>query len=116
MDTIVISELEVYYRVGVTEEERVKPQRLLLSVEMEADLGPAAASDDLAQTIDYAAVAQRLVRFGQGRQWALIEKLAAEVAALILEEFRPETVRVEVRKFIVPGTRHVAVSVSRCRG
>ena len=43
MDRIIISELEVFYRVGVTEQERSQPQRLLLTVEMALDFAAAAA-------------------------------------------------------------------------
>ena len=47
--------------------ERVKPQRLLLTVEMDFDFSAAAKSDDIADTIDYFAVSQRLLKFGEGR-------------------------------------------------
>ena len=64
IDTITIADLEVFYQVGVTEEERAQPQRLLVTVEMSGDFGAAAARDNLADTIDYFAVTQRLLRFG----------------------------------------------------
>ena len=113
MDQIVISDLEVFVHVGVTEAERAKPQRLLLTVEMSHDFKTAAASDDLADTINYDAVARRLVRFGEGRSWKLIEKLAADIATLLLGEFSPKTVSVEVKKFIIPAARYVAVRLTR---
>ncbi len=62
---ISIVDLEVFYRVGVPEEERAKPQRLLLTVEMEFDFSKAPKSDGIADTIDYFAVAQRLLKFGE---------------------------------------------------
>ena len=112
-DTIIISDLEVSYQVGVTKEERSKPQRLLLTLELSADFNAAVARDDLAQTINYHAVSQRLLRFGEGRQWRLIETLAADIAAMVLKEFRPKTVSVEVKKFVIPQARHVAVRLTR---
>jgi len=115
MDTITICEQEVHYRVGVTEEERAKPQRLLVTLEMGVDFRAAAHSDNLAETIDYASVAQRLGQFGEDRHWELIETLAVDIATMILEEYRPEQVRVEVKKFILPEVRHVAVSLTRSR-
>lgn len=114
-DVIAVSELEVHFRVGVPDEERRHPQRLLLSVEMETDFTAAAASDDLARTVNYYEVVQRLRGLGHGREWKLIETLAVEVASLILQEFGVARVRVEVRKFILPGTRHVSVRVERTR-
>jgi dihydroneopterin aldolase len=113
MDKITIADLEVFYHVGVTAAERAQPQRLLLTLELAHDFTPAQASDNLADTIDYAAIVERLSHFGEGCHWELIETLAADIAGMILEEFSPESVSVEVKKFILPQTRYVAVSLSR---
>ena len=113
MDKIRITDLEVFYQVGVTEEERAKPQRLLLSLEMEHDFAPAISRDNLGETIDYFAVAQRLLRFGENCHWQLIETLAADIATMILEEFKPASVSVEVKKFPVAQAAHVSVQVKR---
>jgi dihydroneopterin aldolase len=58
-------------------------------------------------------VSQRLLKFGEGQSWKLIEKLAADIADLVLSEFKPQSVKVEVRKFAIPKARHVAVSLTR---
>ena len=113
MDSIIISELEVTYRVGVPEAERRYPQRLLLSVEMHDDFSEAARSDDLNKTVDYFQVSQRLLSFGDGKEWKLIEKLADDLARMVLAEFGPLSVAVEVKKFVVPQAQHVAVRVER---
>lgn len=113
MDTITIQDLEVYYCVGVPDEERAAPQKLLLTVEMTHDFRGAAAEDELAGTIDYHAVSQRLLRFGDGVHWKLIETLAVDLAQVLLEEFRPRSVTVEVKKFVIPQARHVSVRVTR---
>ncbi|HXI71107.1 MAG TPA: dihydroneopterin aldolase [Verrucomicrobiae bacterium] len=112
---ISIVDLEVFYRVGVPDAERAQPQRLLLTVEMESDFSAAAKSDGIADTIDYYAVTQRLLKFGEGREWKLIEKLAADIADTILVEFKPLSVSVEVKKFIIPEAWYVAVSLKRER-
>jgi dihydroneopterin aldolase len=114
MDHILISDLEVFCRIGVTPAERARPQRLLLTVAMAHDLGPAAAADDLKLTVDYDAVAQRLLRLGEGREWRLIETLAADIAQVVLAEFGVKSVTVEVKKFVIPQARHVAVRLRRC--
>jgi 7,8-dihydroneopterin aldolase/epimerase/oxygenase len=113
MDTITISDLTVSYHVGVTDDERAKPQRLLLTVEIGSDFTRAAQTDDLRQTIDYYAVCQRLLGFGEGRNWKLIETLAVEVATMVRSEFGAATVTVEVKKFIIPETDYVSVRVVR---
>lgn len=113
MDTILIEDLEVFYRVGVPDEERAEAQRLLVSVRMELDFARAAAGDDLSATIDYFAVCQRLLGLGEGRNWRLIETLAVEIADSILADFKPTSVGVEIKKFIIPEARFVAVRVRR---
>ncbi|MGP8200990.1 MAG: dihydroneopterin aldolase [Limisphaerales bacterium] len=113
MDQIILKELEVFIRVGVPEAERAKPQRLLLTVELDHDFVAAAAHDRLQETIDYQAVATRLANFGRRRSWKLIETLAVEMAEMVLREFMPKRVSIEIRKFILPKTRHVAVRVTR---
>lgn len=112
---ITIADLEVFYQVGVTEEERSKPQRLLVTIEMDHDFATAAARDNLADTIDYAAVADRLVHFGNGCHWELIETLASEIATMVLDEFGVREVTVEVKKFIIPQARHVSVRLARVK-
>ena len=113
MDQIVIQDLEVFYRVGVPDQERAKPQRLLLTVELEHDFTLAAAADDLEKTIDYYHLSRRLLAFGEGREWKLIETLAVALADMILREFRPGRVAVEVKKFVLPEARWVCVRVRR---
>lgn len=110
---ISIVDLEVFYCVGVPDEERARPQRLLLTVEMEFDFSAAAKSDSIADTIDYFAVSQRLLKFGEGKNWKLIEKLAADICEMILAEFRPQSVSAEVKKFVIPQARYVSVAVAR---
>jgi FolB domain-containing protein len=106
MDRIAIHDLTVFYQVGVPDEERAQPQRLALTVEMDHDFSRVA--DALDKTIDYQAVSQRLLDFGGGRSWKL-----AELAEMILREFKPSRVTVEVKKFIIPQAGHVSVRVSR---
>ena len=115
MAKICINDLEVAYRVGVPDEERAKPQRLLLTIEMEAPFGKAAKSDAIADTIDYFAVTQRLLKFGDGKSWRLIEKLASDIAEMVLSEFQPKKVSVEVKKFIIPQAQYVSVSLRKKR-
>jgi dihydroneopterin aldolase len=115
MSRISIIDLEVFYRVGVPDVERAQPQRLLLTVEMESDFSKAAKTDSIADTIDYFAVSQLLLKFGEGKSWKLIEKLATDIADTILSEFKPQSVTVEVKKFVIPRARHISVVVTRNR-
>jgi 7,8-dihydroneopterin aldolase/epimerase/oxygenase len=113
MDLIHIHDLEVFYRVGVPDAERVAPQRLLLDIHLHLDFRAATATDDLTKTINYFEVTQRLLKFGDKREWRLIEKLAEDIAQVILSEFKPARVRVEVKKFIIPEAKYISVAIER---
>jgi len=115
MSFITIVDLEVFYRVGISDEERAKPQRLLLTLDIKSDFSSAALSGRIGRTIDYYEVAQRLLKLGETRSWKLIESVATDVADRILSEFHPESVTVEVKKFSIPEARYVSVSLTKQR-
>jgi dihydroneopterin aldolase len=115
MSKITIVDLEVHYCVGVTDEERAQPQRLLLTLDMSLDFSSAAVSDRIERTINYQTVAERMLKFGEGRSWKLLEKLVTNIAEDILTEFKPQAVLVEVKKFSIPQARFVSVSMGQTR-
>jgi dihydroneopterin aldolase len=116
MSRISIVDLEVHYCVGLTDEERGKPQRLLLTIDMSFDFSSAAISDRIEKTINYQQVTDDLLKFGDGRNWKLVEKLVTNIADLILTKYKPQSVFVEAKKFVIPQARYVAVSLTRARG
>lgn len=109
MSKIKIVDLEVFYCVGVSDDERAKPQRLLVTVDIGFDFSVAAVSDRITKTIDYFEVTQKLLNFGELRSWKLLEKLAANIADYVLAEFKPQQVTVEVKKFAIPQAQYVSV-------
>ena len=115
MSKITIVDLEVFFCVGVSDEERAKPQRLLLSVDMDLDFSSAAVSDRITKSIDYNAVAQLQLKYGEGRSWKLIEKIANDIADRVLADFQPQGVTVEVKKFPFPQARYVSVRLNKGR-
>ena len=112
MGEIIISDLEVVYHVGVPAEERATAQRLLLTIKIKQDFTKAGLTDDLNDTVDYFAVTQSLLRFGQNRSWKLIEKLAADIRNEVRSKFGVDDVSVEVKKFIIPEAQFVAVKIA----
>lgn len=113
MDTITIKDLGVLCHIGVPDEERAKPQRLLISVEIGGDFSDAAKSDEIAKTINYYDVAQRITDLCRSHSFKLIERLADEIAKIILQEFGAKEATVEVKKFILSNARHVSVKLTR---
>jgi dihydroneopterin aldolase len=115
MSKITISDLEVFYCVGVTDQEREKPQRLLITIEMSLDFTVAAVSDRIEKTINYQALSDEIIKYGEGRSWKLIEKLATNLADLILAQYKPQGVSVEIKKFPIPQAKYVSVTVTKLR-
>jgi len=115
MSKIAIVDLEVFYCVGVTEEERAQPQRLLVTVDMSFDFSSASVSDRVEKTINYHEVAKDLLKYGEGRSWKLVEKLVSNLADHVLAKYKPQAVLVELKKFPIPQARYISVSLSKAR-
>lgn len=99
--------------IGVPAEEREQAQELCFDLRFAACAQPESLNDDLAATVDYAAVSQRVIELVGLRPRRLIETLADEISKIIFEEFLLEWIEVTIRKFILPNTEHVAVTVRR---
>ena len=96
MIVVELDSLEVFGRHGVLDEERRDGQLFLYDVRLE--LGGAPPSDRVEDTVDYRDIAQCVKEISDGRQFNLIEALAAAVADALMERFAVERVRVRVRK------------------
>ena len=114
-DEIHIEQLEVFVHVGVPDEERAASQRLVFNITFWPACNGTAVADDIARTVDYAAVCAETKTFVQGRSDRLIETLADALANHLLEIFEIQTIRIELRKFILPDVHYVAVTVTRER-
>jgi FolB domain-containing protein len=108
---ISIQGLEVMAHVGVPEEERAVAQRLLIDLRFAASAQPEELQDDIARTVDYHVVSLRAVEISRARSYKLIETLADDLALALLAEFHLCWIDVTIRKFILPNTEWVGVSV-----
>ena len=112
-DEIRIEELELMARVGVPDEERAHPQRLVVSLVLQPRENFADLADELVRAVDYAVVGEEARRFVASRQDRLIETVAHELAVFLLGRFPLVRVELELRKFVLPGTKYVAARVVR---
>jgi dihydroneopterin aldolase len=99
------------------EQERAQPFEV--DIDIHADLSAAAASDALADTLDYGALAQAAARVVTGEQWKLLERMAARIAEEISADDRVRSVHVTVRKLRPPVPLDMAsagVSITRVSG
>jgi dihydroneopterin aldolase len=112
-DRLSLLSLEVWCRVGCTAEERAFPQRLELDADLFLPLAEAGRKDDMAATVDYAAVAARLKAALEEGSCRLAETLAERAAEVVLKEFRVPSVVIRLRKRALPGLGCAEVSLSR---
>ena len=113
MDKIVVKDLEVDTRIGVTEAERARPQRLLVTVELECNLAEAGRTDREYATTPYDVVADMIHKTAAERPRKLVEALAADIAKIILYRKLAQAVTVEVKKFSIPRSQYVSVQIHR---
>lgn len=95
-DTLTIESLSVSTQIGVYAWEQKIKQQLLLDISIPLDIQK--CTDDLAHTIDYDALCQKVTHFAQSRSFQLIETVANNVAQLIQEEFKVTQLTVSVTK------------------
>jgi dihydroneopterin aldolase len=118
-DRITVRGMRFMGRHGVTAEERAEPQPFEVDVVLRLDLSRPAASDDLADTVDYAAVFLLVRQVVEGRSFNLLEALAAAIAEAVLATFPVDEVEARVRKpkAPLPGAfETVEVRLRRRRG
>jgi 7,8-dihydroneopterin aldolase/epimerase/oxygenase len=97
-DRITLRNLRFLGRHGVELEERLEPQPFEVDLILRGDLSAAAASDDLADTVDYSAVFSLVGEVVEGRSYRLIEALAGAIADAVLAGHPVDDVEVRVRK------------------
>lgn len=117
-DTIAIRGVTAWACHGVLESEKTLPQPFAVDVELEVDLAPAGASDDLTESVSYADVARDVLAVLQGPSVDLLETLAARIASACLERPLVEAVTVAVHKPHAPvgvAFSDASVSVHRRR-
>ena len=118
MDSIALRGLRVTALCGVLPEERERPQPFELDLDLHVDLSAAGASDDLADTVDYGAVCDTVVRVVTERHHGLMEHVVERIASAVLGDERIQRVDVTIRKLRPPVPHDLAwsgVSVSRGR-
>ncbi|TDK23025.1 dihydroneopterin aldolase [Luteimonas aestuarii] len=116
MDKVFIEGLEIEALIGIYDWERRIRQALVFDLEMAFDNRVPAASDDIADTLDYKAVSKRLIEYVGASDFGLVETLAERCAAIVLDEFDVAHVRLKLSKpGAVRGAKAVGVVVERSR-
>ena len=115
-DIIYLNDLRIETIIGIFDWERRVKQTVSIDVEMATDIRRAAQSDTIEDTLDYKAVAKRLIDFVADSEFQLVETLAERTAQLLLEEFGINWVRLKINKTgAIRGARDVGVLIERSR-
>jgi 7,8-dihydroneopterin aldolase/epimerase/oxygenase len=118
LDRISVTGIEVFAHHGVLAHERELGQRFVVDLVLELDLAPAAASDDVTDTVHYGELAADVAALVAGEPVDLIETVADRVAARCLTDERVQAVEVTVHKPSAPlpvVAAEVAATVRRAR-
>lgn len=114
MDIIFLKNLEIETVIGIYDWERKIKQTVVLDLEMATDISKAAASDHIDDTLDYKAVAKRLIQFVGEAKFELVETLTEKVAEIILNEFNVPWVRIVLNKQgAIRGAQGVGIIIER---
>ncbi len=114
MDIVYIRDLQIETIIGIYDWEREVRQTISLDLEMGADIRQAAASDDIQHTLNYKAVAKRLITFVEESQCLLVERLAEEIAAIVLGEFNVPWLQLRLSKpGALRGSKDVGIIIER---
>ncbi|MEL1263254.1 dihydroneopterin aldolase [Pseudoxanthomonas putridarboris] len=108
MDKVFIEGLEADAVIGIHDWERRIRQTLRFDIELGFDNRKPAASDDVADTLDYDAISQRVTAYVRASEFGLVETLAERCVALVMEEFGVAWMRLKLSK---PGAVRNAIAV-----
>ena len=97
-DKLKLSGIKIFPRIGVTPEERAAPQECQADVVISGDWAEAADADDLARSIDYCLILEKVRAVAAAREYVLLETLAHVIAKSVLADFSVGSVNVRVRK------------------
>lgn len=114
MDIIYLHDLKVDCVVGIWDWERRTTQAVVFDLDMAIDIRKSAASDSIEDTINYKAVAKRIIGFVSASQFQLVETLAEKVAEILMAEFPIPWLRLRLNKAgAIRGAADVGVILER---
>lgn len=108
MDIVFIEQLSVITTIGVYDWEQTIEQKLVFDIEMVWDNRKSAKSDDVNDCLSYADISETVIAHVEGQRFALVERVAEEVAELLLKKFNSPWVRIKLSK---PGAVARAANV-----
>lgn len=116
MDSIFIHNLNCQAIIGIHDFERLKPQPLIISVDLFTDITKAAASEDINDALNYFAITQFIEDYVVNSSYQLIETLAENLVATLIKEYKLKAVKLKLTKpSALKQTQQVGVEIYRER-
>lgn len=116
MDKIIIRQLHVDALIGIHEWEKQNHQPVIIDLDLMFDCSDAAESDDINDALDYFVICEEVTRFVKSSRFELIERLAEEVAQMILKNHPCDEVKLTLLKpNAVNNANTVGIEISRSR-
>ena len=114
MDIVYIRDLKIDTVIGIYDWEREVKQTISLDLEMATDIRKAASTDDINDTLNYKAVAKRLISFVGDSKFLLVETMAEQIAQIVRDEFNVPWLRLRLSKpGAVRGSQDVGLIIER---
>lgn len=114
MDIIFLQEVKIQTVLGVPEWERMRPQTVVLDIELAMPHSRSCQTDAIEDTIDYGRIVARIRQQLAEKSFRLVEALAEDVAQLVMQEFGTPWIKVRVAKpGILPGVKQLGVVIER---
>lgn len=114
MDIVFIRELQIETVIGIYDWERKIRQVISIDLDMATDIKKSALSDNIEDTLNYKAVAKRLIAFVEESRFQLVETLAEKICEIVMNEFDVPWVRLTLHKpGAVNGSKSVGVMIQR---
>ena len=114
MDIVYIRDLRIETIIGIYQWEREVKQTVSFDLEMAHDIRKAAATDDIAFALNYKSIAKRLIKFIEESEFLLVERMAEDVAGIVMNEFNVPWLRLRVSKpGALRGSQDVGIVIER---
>ncbi len=114
MDVIFLNEFRAETIIGIYPWEREVPQTIQLDLEIGLPHSRAGTSDDVADTIDYGRVVERIRQVLAEKHFSLVEALAEHITQLVMNEFGSPWVRISISKLgLIRGVKRLGITIER---
>ncbi len=114
MDIIYLSQLKIETIIGIYDWERKIKQLVCIDLEMGTNIQKAATTDSIQDTLDYKAVAKRIISFVEASEFQLVESMAEKITQIVMQEFQVPWVKLRLAKpGAITGSQDVGILIER---